>query len=130
MKKTNSENSRSVNKKSLLKISKKLGVAVPEDLKNIQSTKMQDNEVVKYLTASNNKALKMGKGKGTHTAKHTNTSHTNSTSPHTNSSHTNVTYTPPQPAIPPSHTNIAHTNTGGKHTNTPAKDTYTDYIIP
>jgi len=46
------ENSKSEAKVNLKQISQKLGITVPENLKNFKKGKMQDNEVVKHFTES------------------------------------------------------------------------------
>lgn len=138
MKKTNSKNSRSVAKNTLSRISKKLGVAVPEDLmKNTKSKQMKANEVVKHLTSANtNNAPKVNKNEGhANIHQHTNKPHTNRDVPHTNTDHsntphTNYTLNNPPPS-PPAHENIPHgntphTNRGGGHTDKPHTDTYVD----
>jgi len=138
LKKANLENSKLVTKKSLSDISKKLGIAVPEELmKNTKTKKMKANEVVKHLTSSNtNNAPKVNKNEGhANIHQHTNKPHTNTTSPHTNiahsnTPHTNFTLNNPPPSPPAhcdiAHTNSPHTNVVGGHTNIAHTDTYTD----
>ena len=87
-------NKNSTSKKKLLEIGHKLGVAVPEDLKNFDAKKKQDNEVVGHLTGSNtNTAKKMGKNNRGHSNHHMDTPHTNKSSsgcPHINKAHSNL----------------------------------------
>lgn len=88
-KKTNLENSSSESKEKLQQIGQKLGVNVPEDLKNFEANKLQDNEVVKHLTDTD-KTVKMNVTKK---VIHTNKPHVDRYNPsHTNIEHDEMTY--------------------------------------